>query len=204
MDILTTILACSLYLEDDALVRAIAESSSQSNPYFVLDASVDPTEIDPPPPPKTLDGAVDRARDVTSKGGRPLLGLMQVPPLWLEAFGRELRDAFDPCVSVAIGTAMLSQFDFECAAQEVRSAHPRNLPATGRDARRRCVVEKYAQAIGLPDFVPITHLELRYQRPMRPPVEDAPIFPPSSARAWGPDRILVFPMTRSLLPSLAP
>src|SRR5579862_4978196 len=44
MDVLSTILACSLYLEDDSIVRAIAESNSQSNPYFVLDASIDRIE----------------------------------------------------------------------------------------------------------------------------------------------------------------
>ncbi len=90
MDVLTTILTCSLYLADDDLVRAIATSTSQSNPYFVLDTSVDWTQVDPPPTPKSAAEAVARARDILSKGGRPLLGLLEVPPGWMIAFGRDM------------------------------------------------------------------------------------------------------------------
>ena len=45
MDVLTAILACSLY-RDDALVRAIAESNSRGNPYSLVDAT---TASDPDP-----------------------------------------------------------------------------------------------------------------------------------------------------------
>ena len=47
MDLLNTILACSLYLADDDLVRAIAQSNSHSNPYFVEDATLVIAEVDP-------------------------------------------------------------------------------------------------------------------------------------------------------------
>ena len=107
MDVLTTILTCSLYIGDDSLVRAVAESTPDKNPYFVVDASIDLTQVDPPPPPKTSAEALARATDILAKGGRPVLGLMQVPPVWLSAFGHELPDAFDPCVNIAVGTAML-------------------------------------------------------------------------------------------------
>jgi hypothetical protein len=123
MDVLTTILTCSLYLADDNLVRAIAESTSQSNPYFVIDTSVDMTQVDPPPPPKSASEALARTTDILSKGGRPLLGLLQVPPAWMGAFGRELSDAFDPCTNIAVGTAMLSQFDSECSSRRGACRH---------------------------------------------------------------------------------
>jgi hypothetical protein len=190
MDVLTTILTCSLYLADDNLVRAIAESTSESNPYFVIDTSVDMTQVDPPPPPKSASEALARTTDILAKGGRPLLGLLQVPPAWMSAFGRELGDAFDPCTNIAVGTAMLSQFDSECAGSRPRSApaKPRTLSP---DGRRRCVLHKYEQAIRLADFATVTCLELRYQHPLQPHVTDAPILAGAQAASWGPNQLLV-------------
>jgi hypothetical protein len=194
MDLLTTILTCSLYISDDALVRAIAESNAQSNPYFVIDASVDLTQVDPPPAPKSATEAAARATDILAKGGRPVMGLMQLAPAWVSAFGRDLAAAFDPCTNIAIGSAMLSAFDAECAhagtfkrrvAAAARSVHSPSATVRG------CVVRKYEEAIGLPDFAAVTTLELRYQRPHRPDVTDAPIFAAASQASWGPDQLLV-------------
>jgi hypothetical protein len=208
MDVLTTILACSLYLEDDALVRAIAESNSQSQPYFVIDASVDRTEVDPPPLAKTVDEAVAHAAQIVAHGGKPLLGLMQLPPVWLDAYGRELRDGFDACTNIAIGTAMLSQFAYECARDAPHTTSPRGAHArrpgtasSAAQALRTCVLRRYQDAIALPDFVTVTTLELRYQRPRTADVTDAPIFwveLPSSSRRFGPEELLV--SARALVP----
>jgi hypothetical protein len=203
MDVLTAILACSLYASDDDLVRAIAESNSQSNPYFVQDACIDPTQVDSPPPAKTIDAAVVQARGVLQSGGRPILGLMQVTPSWLDAFGRELKDAFDPCTSIAVGTAMLSAFDYACGLEGASPrVRPKPLSPSGRAARRQCVLGKYGEAIGLADFMTLTRLELRYQRPKAAAVEGAPIFAAPSARAWGPDQLLVSTLPSSLLPPI--
>jgi Transglycosylase SLT domain len=205
MDVLTTILTCSLYLADDSLVRAIAESTSQSNPYFVFDAAVDMTEVDPPAPPKTVEAAVARVEEVAAKGGRPLVGLMQLPPAWVSAFGRDLREAFDPCTNVAIGSAMLSQFDYECDAERAAkpTARSRGRPAPRSHAagatRRACILRKYQDAIGLADFVDITTFELRYQRLVHPDVSDAPIVAPAAQSAWGPRALLVHATTAPLL-----
>jgi transglycosylase-like protein with SLT domain len=200
MDLLTALLACNLYTADESLVRAIAQSNSHSNPYYVSDPAIEYTEVDVPPESKTLDEAVTRAKEILSKGGQPVLGLMQIPPSWTAFFGRELADAFDPCTSVAIGSAMLSAFDEECARE--RPSHP-DLPAPRRrrrlppaalvPSRRACVIRKYGEAIRMADFEMVTNLELGFQRPViRGSVSvDAPVFPPDNARAWGPDCILV-------------
>jgi hypothetical protein len=210
MDLLSTILTCSLYLADDAMVRAIAESNSQSNPYFVFDAGIDLTQVDPPPTAKNTADAAARAEEITARGGRPRLGLLELPPAWLSAFGRELVDAFDPCINIAIGTAMLSQFDAECAAKSpTKAAGPRVGTLRSAHApsakRRRCVLEKYEEAIGLPDFRAVTTLELRYQRPKKPSLEDAPIFAPETREHWGPDHLLVHvPLSVPILASPKP
>jgi Transglycosylase SLT domain len=201
MDVLSAILACSLYASDDDLVRAIAESNSQSNPYFVVDTSIDLADVDPPSPAKTIDAAVAHAQGILSSGGRPILGLMQVTPPWLDAFGRELKDAFDTCTNIAIGTALLSQFDYECAREGPSpGARSKSFSPSGRDARRQCVLGKYGEAIGLADFVTLTRFELRYQRPKLAAVEGAPIFAPPSARVWGPDQLLVSTLPSAVLP----
>jgi hypothetical protein len=199
MDLLTVILACNLYTADEPLVRAIAQSNSHSNTFSVIDPAMDYRQVDVPPEPKTLDAALARLEDVTSKGGRPLLGLMQVVPSWMANYGREPRDAFDACINVSVGTAMLSAFDHECAAGGAR-AEPlgrarRRLPAAVTlPPQRACVVRKYGQAIGMPDFELLITLELGGQRPAPPrgAPTDAPItFPEPGARAWGPDCIFV-------------
>jgi hypothetical protein len=201
MDLLTTILTCSLYLADDNLVRAIAESSSQRNPYFVLDTSIERIVVDPPALPKSASEALARTADILANGGRPVLGLMQVPPLWMSVFGRELADAFDACTNIAVGTAMLSQFDSECAAEGTPKTAPK--PRAPSAAGRRCVLRKYEEAIGEGEFATVTTLELRYQRPLAPSIADAPIFAAPQARNWGPDQLLV-PASVLLAKSISP
>lgn len=199
MDLLTALLACNLYAADEPLVRAIAESNSHSNPYYVADPAAEDTEIDVAPPTTTREEAVARAKEIVSKGGQPVLGLMQIPPAWTALFGRELPDAFDPCTNVAIGSAMLSAFDGECARQrpEVTKAPPKRRkrlpPSALAPSRRACVIRKYGEAIHAADFEMITNLELGFQRPRARgtvPV-DAPIFPADTPRTWGPDCIFV-------------
>jgi hypothetical protein len=199
MDLLTAILTCSLYISDDALVQAIAESTAQNNPFFVIDASVDLTQVDPPPASKTAAEAAARALDILAKGGRPVLGLLQLTPAWVSAFGRELRAAFDPCTNIAIGSAMLSAFDAQCGAALSPTAISKTRGARGASrsaaspspALRRCILRKYEDAIGLPDFATVTTLELRYQRLRSADVTDAPIFATGSSASWGPDQLLV-------------
>jgi hypothetical protein len=206
MDLLTTILSCSLYLADDDLVRAIAQSTSDANPNFVVDASVDWTEVDPPPIPRTSADALARTKTILAKGGRPLLGLMQVPPASLSAFGREVARAFDPCTNVAVGTAMLSQFDFECAAGTIPTTDLNQAPKTrgspptrassavahpASAVHRLCVLRRYESAIGLRDFAAVTTLEIRHQRAVPPTVEEAPIFVPATREGAGADSLLV-------------
>ena len=182
-----------MYFDDD-LVRAIAQSTSHSNPYFVADVAIEMTAVDPPEP-HTLSAAIARADELVTKGGHPVLGLMQLVPAWIESFGRSRRDAFDACTNVAMGTAMLSQFDYECGLSPnvPQGASP---PSPDRP-RRSCVIRKYADAIGMADFVTVTNLELRFQRPaaFAEHVFDKPIFYADSGvtigRDWGVDRILV-------------
>jgi hypothetical protein len=184
MDLLATILTCSLYASDDAVVRAIAEGPSGGNAYLVLDSVADSAAA----PPKSVADATARAEGLIAQGGRPRLGLLELLPAWVELFGRPLASAFDPCTNIAIGSAMLSEFDHECAA----SARSRGqAPPLERVNRRACVLRRYETAIGSDDFEEVILLELSVQRPANASIADTPIFAPKSARTWGPDRLLV-------------
>lgn len=195
MDVLTALLACSLYPADDALVHAIAESNSESNPYFVYDPTLDPAEGQRQPDPHSLDQAVAREADVIAKRAVPLLGLFEIPPAWVAAFGRESAEAFDPCTNTAIATAWLSTFESECA----RAAHAAHAPHSKRVAleQRPCVLRRYAEALHMPDVVTVVTLEVSAQRPTPLAIFNAPIFAPAAARPWGPDHVFA-PLTSLL------
>ena len=195
MDVLATILTCSLYASDDAVVRAIAEGPSGGNPYLVLDPVADSAEAAALPSPKSVAEAAARAQGLIARGGRPLLGLLELLPAWLDLFGRPLASGFDPCVNIAIGTAMLSEFDHQCAA----SARSRGqAPLLERVNRRACVLRRYESAIGSDDFEETILLEVSIQRPRAPSIEDAPIFSPARAPHWGSDQLLVqMPLARA-------
>ncbi len=197
MDLLTALLACSVYTSDDALVRAIAQSNSHGNQFSVLDANAETSDDPRPAEPRSVEVAMARLEDVRSAGDAPLLGWMQLPPDWVTMYGREMREAFDPCVNISIGTAMLSEFDYECAAAiSMPTAHapPRGKGSPSRKSaaeRRHCVIRKYGEALGMTDFALVTTLELGHQPPARDhATADSPVIGPDVANRWGANRVL--------------
>lgn len=193
MDLWTAILTCSLYTRDEALVRAIAQSTSEGDALAVVEAV--PTLNALRGAPATLEEAVARVDGSMARGGRPRMGWMQISPEWAAAFGRPVREAFDPCVNVSIGTALLSAFDDECGVDDSSGSARREKSERGgggvERARRRCVIQKYGQALGIQDFEEVTSLELRFQRPAEASGSgDAPIFVSMpNGRVWGSDCI---------------
>jgi hypothetical protein len=176
MDILSAILACSFY-RDDALVRAIAETNSHGNPYAVVDATLAASSDTPRPEPRSLGAAVELTTSIASLGGFPLLGLMQVPASWAIVYGKQPSDLFNPCINIMVGTAKLSDLDYECGREErLRARKPirgRPKAAATSEARRHCVMRKYAQAIQMQEFELVLTVELEHQRPAN---EGASIF----------------------------
>ena len=197
MDVLTAILACSLYA-DEKFVRAVAESSSQNNPYAVVDPAAD-YDAETQTPPRTLDAALGRAEQVRQAGGVPLFGLMQIPARWAEAFGRQERDLFDPCINISIGTAMLSAFEHECRPKAGRARGTSPARGVQTATYRSCTLRRYGEAIGAADFAMVTELELRAAIGHAPVdgVCKAPILYVGEDRSWGADRVL-FEVAREL------
>jgi hypothetical protein len=189
IDILAAILTCSLYA-DDALVRAIVDNA-HDNPLVIFTPERDHETGALSTAPETLERAVTHLRDVVANGGRPLVGLMQVPVTWASTFGREATDLFDPCINVSIGSAILSEFDYVCGRpKQTNGVHNRSA---SRASRRTCAVQCYAQAVRMPDLASVVMLNLRSQRaPLASPAE-APIFHAPPDRLWGSDRMLLGP-----------
>ncbi len=185
MDVTTAILACSLYA-DDVLVHAIVDSGSANNAYYVRDVAAAANVGEQP---RSLEGALDRTGYIEATAGAPAVGLMQLHPAWLTKFGRQLRDAFDPCVNVSIGTAMLSQFAYECA----RTSRTNRAGTPDAVDRQTCVTHKYAEGIGLTGFDDLVAFNVlaRSTQTIRPSAVEAPLFTLGTESNWGPLRILV-------------
>jgi hypothetical protein len=137
MDLLTAaVLACSLH-PDEGLVRALVQGQSQGTQYFVGDLT-------------DLKGSAARERaeasarllTVESKGHRAALGFLGLPADWAEAYGHEKTDLWDACVNISVGTAKLSEFDYECR----KTRRPR---ASRTVANRSCVIRRFAHALDL-------------------------------------------------------
>jgi hypothetical protein len=184
MDVLAAILTCSLHA-DDALVRAIIDNA-HDNPLAIFTPDLDPATGSLSSTPETLGTAVAQLGEITSHGGRALVGLMQIPVAWASTFGREPQDLFDPCINLSIGSAMLSEFDYWCA--RAKASQSNQLVAS----RRACVLPRYAEAIRMPELVTVAMLGIRHRG--APPVlpSDVPIFPTATeGRTWGSDCIFV-------------
>jgi hypothetical protein len=94
-------------------------------------------------------------------------------------------------VGIASSTAMLSEFDYACAGH-VRTARAGAVRLAGADSRRRCVADRYADAIGMPEVSTVLALDLRYSRSRPAIASDAPIYAPARAvPGWGADCLLV-------------
>jgi hypothetical protein len=188
MDLLSAVLACSLHADPNA-VAAIAMAYGHGNPYAVIDANAAEDEYDgmvaDDRPVERLISSVDEglaaATRISEQGGAPLVGLLPIPPAWAAVFQRPVAELFDPCINIAIASAMLSNFEYEC----------------GGRASRRCVLRKYGEAVGLPLFAETVSAELSSRR-LRVLVNDAEshaheaqifVGVPNKQRSWGPDRI---------------
>ena len=112
MDVLSLILVCSMY-PDEHLVRAMVDASSQGNQYFVADVA---TLV-------TFDKAANQTdartlvTELEKQGGRPLIGMLGLPPAWVSRGGGSSKvkpDLFDSCTNLRIGTSVLAEFYESC------------------------------------------------------------------------------------------
>jgi hypothetical protein len=144
MDLASVLLACSLH-QDDSLLLAVAYAHSQGNPYAVTNVNLSVLDSQDEPqsllnPPLSLEAARVETGRIIVAGGDPIVGLLPARLAWAHELGKQSDDLFEPCANVAVVSAKISEFDYQCRHRH-RSANAR--------PRRTCTLQRYADSLGL-------------------------------------------------------
>jgi hypothetical protein len=124
MDLMTMILACSMY-SDNAVVNAMANQNSNSNP-LVISGKPFPTE----------QAALDYAKQLQTQGKTFYIGLMQIPSFWFPDYNVSLKELLRPCKNIVIATQILIKTQEACADNSqtcALSMYQTNDPQAGLD-----------------------------------------------------------------------
>lgn len=113
MDLVTLVLACSLYA-DNSIPYAMIQTGTQNNPLVVT--VDDDTKIF-----KTISAAVQYTHTQIGQGKNPKIGLMQIPSQWLPEINAHASDLFRPCKNLVVATQILEKLRFKC--QSIAANH---------------------------------------------------------------------------------
>ncbi|OIZ99045.1 hypothetical protein BEV13_06335 [Rickettsiella grylli] len=119
MDLVTLVLACSLYT-DNSIPYAMIQTGSRNNP-LVVSVEGDTRSF------KTISAAIRYTHRQISLGKNPEIGLMQIPNRWLSEVDAHVSDLFRPCKNVVVGTQILEKLRLQCqsfAAQNPKVTVP--------------------------------------------------------------------------------
>lgn len=123
MDLLTMILACSVY-PNNAVVNAMVEINSQNNPYVISGQ-----------PYKTREQALAQVDQLKAAGQPFEIGLMQIPEFWLGQKPDSLNELLRPCKNMVVATQILNKLTDECNGNEscALSMYKTNSKTSGLD-----------------------------------------------------------------------
>lgn len=113
MDLVTLVLACSLYA-DNSIPYAMIQSESQNNP-LVVSVNGDTRSF------KSIPAAIRYTHRQIDLGKNPEVGLMQIPSRWFSEVGASTSDLFRPCKNVVVGTQILEKLRLQCQALAVNN-----------------------------------------------------------------------------------
>jgi hypothetical protein len=182
MDPFALILACSLY-PDEHLVRAMVEASSQGNATFVADIATLVTydRSSSPADAHLLVAELER------QGGRPIVGLLGLPPSWVNRAGKSQADLFDACTNLKIGTAVLADHYQTCLRTHTAPASSgtagtggtggapaRSQRSAPPEAIRLCALRRLGAEIGFDGYAEAVLSFLPRQRVLYAPSGFAP------------------------------
>jgi hypothetical protein len=191
MDVLAIILACSVY-PDDSLVRAMVDLASQGNPHFVGDLTTLATfdQINSLPDAERVVIELDR------QGGRPVVGLLGLPPAWAKRYGRTRSELYDGCVNLWVGTAVLAGHYEACVSAHAAMFGPTKSPSRqaaqssgpGKERQQRiappeavrlCALRRFGNELGVDGYAEAITRLLPRQRLLFTPA-------PQSMASWAP------------------
>ncbi len=106
MDLITLVLACSLYA-DNSIPYAMIQVESKNNPLAVNvdnDAKHFKTESD----------AIAYTQAKIAQGKTVNIGLMQIANQWLPEMGAHAADLFRPCKNMVVATQIMNKLQLQC------------------------------------------------------------------------------------------
>jgi hypothetical protein len=107
MELVTMILACSLYT-DNSITNAMLEVGSKNNPLTVT------VDSDPTKTFSNADQAAQFATQQIQQGHNVNIGLMQIPNRWLTDYKTIPADLFLPCKNMVLATKILNDAETQC------------------------------------------------------------------------------------------
>lgn len=144
----TLIQQCSTGVAPSTMA-AIIKVESAGNPYAIGDNT---TKSRVTPTPKSAEQAILIASDLISKGHNLDLGLSQINSANLKAYKVSVRDIFDPCTNIKVGSSILSNFYIKSVAKygagEKSLFHALSAYNTGSFFRGPNYVAKILKAAG--------------------------------------------------------
>lgn len=130
-------------------MAAIIKVESGGNPLAIGNNT---TKTRVTPTPRTIDEAAAIALDLISKGHNLDLGLAQINSSNLKAYKVSVREIFDPCINVSVGSQILAKFYQKSVAQygpgETSLYHALSAYNTGSFYRGPGYVAKILKAAG--------------------------------------------------------
>ena len=126
MDLVTLVLACSLYA-DNSIPYAMIQTGTQNNPLVV-------TVDDDTRTFKTISAAIQYTHAQIAMGKNLEIGLMQISSRWLPEIGAHASDLFRPCKNLVVATQILEKLRLKCQSMAV------NNPSTDIQS---CVLSLY-------------------------------------------------------------
>lgn len=107
MDLITMIMACSLYA-NNSIVNAIVQVGSKNNALAITQDGVDPKTF------KTTDEALKYANSELEQKHPINIGLMQIPSYWLPKHHTTVAELLAPCKNIVMATQILNHAVSEC------------------------------------------------------------------------------------------
>lgn len=106
MDLVTLVLACSLYT-DNSIPYAMIQTGTQNNPLVV---TVDETRKTF----KSMPLAIRYTQRQIAEGKKVNIGLMQISSQWLPEIAAHASDLFRPCKNLVVATQILEKLHLQC------------------------------------------------------------------------------------------
>jgi len=113
MDLVTLVLACSLYA-DNSIPYAMIQTGTQNNSLVV-------TVDDDTKTFKTIPAAIQYTHTQISRGKNLEIGLMQISSRWLPETGAHVSDLFRPCKNLVVATQILEKLRLKCQSIAVNN-----------------------------------------------------------------------------------